>query len=138
MEKEPKKTEQLADNENLVNEIKWHGNIKTGVRILNQNCKGYNDEYECMRILKGTFNVYCEILASVLQKPLFKCRVENIGTLVSTSFSATNPTAVTHKVLNYLNVLTKRRWNGNDIFGLHREDVQKTLKSGPSQVLPAE
>ena len=58
--------------------------------------------------------------------------------MVPWSFSATNPTAVTHKVLNYLNVLTKRCWNGNDFFGLHREDVQKTLKSASSQVLPAE
>ena len=76
MEKEPRKTE-LADNENLINEIKWHGIIKTGVRILNQkwSSKGYNDGYECMRILKGTFNVYCKISASVLQKPLFKVEV---------------------------------------------------------------
>ena len=72
MEKSLKQTE---------TQIKWHGIVQAGVRIMNQNwiSKGYNDGYKCMRVIKGsehTFNVYCEISASVLKKTFIQmlCR----------------------------------------------------------------
>ena len=40
--------------------------------------------------------------------------------------------------LSHINVPTKRRWNGNEFFGLNREDVRETLKNAPSEVTPTE
>ena len=71
---------------------------------------------------KRYYNIICTITASNLNKPLFKCAVF-CSDIEKAQFIASNLTLAVRKVLEYLNFKTKKRWNGNDFFGINRKDI---------------
>ena len=93
----------------------------------------YTDGFYCNRILynektETSFDVICHIFSSKLKRPLFECTVKN-GNILLETFIAKNPTTIMKKVFTYTDIKTRRKWNGNCSFGLHRSDVKSQQKN---------
>ena len=59
--------------------------------------------------------------------PLFKCTLKDADDNILQEFRGDNPTSVMKKSFEWTSVNTKRRWNGNDFFGVTMKDVKTMI-----------
>ena len=108
------------------NGVKWKtsfGNIFT------------NGFTSCRKIVvqKDEFTVLCKIYATLLNRPIFECTVSsknNDDNKHTNTFRAFTSTTSMKNVFKHLGISPRRNWNGNEFFGLYRDNVKEMLKKG--------
>ena len=129
--------------------LSWEGVQCVGRKVLNSsgdlgdgwclNAVQYRHGYKCTRKVydeKTTkfYVIICEIYNTALIKPLFQCIIMD-GDLELPKIIATNPTTAVKKVLQVIDVKRSKIYNGNNFFGLHREDVKKLQRCNDDSIL---